>query len=302
MEQFVDDKFFKLTRNLMKMIMFIVGILIVILLVLAMLFKTSESIDVSGILVPENSETVFSLEKEGRIKEIFVQDGDSVKEDQPLIEFEESLWELEKKTLEQKIEILKIQLAVSENEFKKNKSEISKKEIKNIRDEIALNENKLRAIQDYINNDCFHIKTLNAPFDGIIYSLINLSDYDTNSIKAGTKLLSIGDFSSWIIKVKIHETDIMNISEGFQTKIYLTALPYIEHGIFNGKIIKISPTPEITEKGTYYETLISIEDQNFQKFIEEEKIRPGLNANVKIILFEDKIIKIIFQKFFKSVK
>ncbi len=302
MEQFADDKFFKLTRNLMKMIMFIVGILIVILLVLAMLFKTSESIDVSGILVPENSETVFSLEKEGRIKEIFVQDGDSVKEDQPLIEFEESLWELEKKTLEQKIEILKIQLAVSENEFKKNKSEVNKKEIENIRDEIVLNESKLRAIQDYINNDCFHIKTLNAPFDGIIYDLVNLSDYDTNSIKAGTKLLSLGDFSSWIIKVKIHESDIMNISPGFETKIHLNALPYIEHGIFNGKIIKIVPTPEITKEGTFYIGIIRIEDDTLNQFIKQGKIMPGLNANVKIILSEDKIIKILFQKFFKSVK
>ena len=89
-----------------------------------------------------------------------------------------------------------------------------------------------------------------------------------------------------------------------ETKIFITALPYIKFDIFSGELMEISNLPEQdnSSKLTYYKSVVKITDDKFDKYIKQGIIRPGLTAKVKIVIYEDYILYFLLNNFFKKTK
>jgi len=92
----------------------------------------------------------------------------------------------------------------------------------------------------------------------------------------------------WQIEVGIPEADIGKIDPEDPCKIILDDFPKIE---FSGKVIGIEPAETATSGAVYYKTKISLEAKEF-----EEKLNPGMTANVKIIADFRENVLIIPQK------
>ncbi len=110
--------------------------------------------------------------------------------------------------------------------------------------------------------------------------------------------------SEWVAEIEIPETKLTQIKVGMETKIFITALPYIEFDIFSGELIEISnlPIQDKSSKLTYYKGVVKITDDKFDRYIKEGIIRPDLTARVKIIIYEDYIIYFVLNNFFKKTK
>ncbi len=126
----------------------------------------------------------------------------------------------------------------------------------------------------------------------------------SESIDFQGKLVLQETQSEWVVEINVPETKLTRVKVGMETKIFITALPYIEFDIFSGELIEISnlPIQDNSSKLTYYKGSVKITDDKFDKYIKEGIIRPGLTAKVKIIIYEDYIIYFILNNFFKKTK
>jgi multidrug efflux pump subunit AcrA (membrane-fusion protein) len=110
---------------------------------------------------------------------------------------------------------------------------------------------------------------LSAPFSGTVAKL-DVKVGETAS--AGTTVVTIADFSKWIIKTTdLTEIDVVNIKQGQTTKITLDALPDVE---LTGTVDAIGGTYSEKQGDIVYEVTIVLNDTN-------PNLRWGMTAEVK---------------------
>jgi HlyD family secretion protein len=104
-----------------------------------------------------------------------------------------------------------------------------------------------------------------------------------SSYSAGTVILKIANLERMIVKTKINEIDISKIHIGQKVKIKVDAYPYQQ---YFGEIIKIAAMATDFSNVKVFPIEIEIEKV-------DEKLRPGMTANVTIIGEERKDILVI---------
>lgn len=109
---------------------------------------------------------------------------------------------------------------------------------------------------------------LKSPFEG---EVIRLNKKEGEQVQAMI-VISLIPQVSFQIEVDIPETDIGKVDLKDPCKITLDALPEIE---FSGKIMEIDPAESVIQGVVYYKVKASLE-------AEEDKIKPGMTANISI--------------------
>lgn len=112
---------------------------------------------------------------------------------------------------------------------------------------------------------------ITAPIDGTITQVnISLGEQSTSANPA----IQLQSNAKFEINADIAETDIDKIKLGDKTVIDFDA--FTKDKKFNGTVVKIDPSATVIQGVVYYNTKVILESQ-------DEKIKPGMTANVEII-------------------
>ena len=224
----------------------------------------------------------------GKIKKLYVEDGQNIKEDEIIAEIEpdmqqaQSLSRIKSNLQTAEIELKTAQLNfdsdknlydknfISENDWLKTQNELKRAEI-----------NYQSALEQYQLIQEIGIKEENlkitAPVSGTIIQK-NVEEGEmvvsSESYSGGTIILTIADLSKMIILAEINEIDIGKISLSQPVDISIDAFPDID---YKGKITHIAPMAKIGNNNIrVFDIKISIGNLT-------PNIRPGMSANVTII-------------------
>jgi adhesin transport system membrane fusion protein len=119
-----------------------------------------------------------------------------------------------------------------------------------------------------------------APIHGLVKGL---QIHAGNIIQPGGILMDVVPVEDLIIEAKIHATDIGHISIGDPVKIKITTYDYTRFGIITGKLIKLSATTFLDEKGVpFYKGLIELEKSYVGQDSSQNRLLPGMTVQADI--------------------
>lgn len=123
-----------------------------------------------------------------------------------------------------------------------------------------------------------------SPIDGVIISRnVDVGQTVAASLQAPILFLIANDLSKIQVEATIDEVDIGKVKVGQEVTFYVDAYP---DETFNGKISQVRLQPIITQNVVSYEVIIDVAN-------EENKLLPGMTANISIIVDSKKnIVKV----------
>ncbi|HEY5892201.1 MAG TPA: efflux RND transporter periplasmic adaptor subunit [Chthoniobacterales bacterium] len=126
--------------------------------------------------------------------------------------------------------------------------------------------------------------TIYAPIDGIVISRsVDVGQTVAASMTAPVLFSIANDLSKMQIDANVAEADIGAVEVGQKVDFTVDAFPY---RIFHGTVVQIRNSPLTVQNVVTYDTVISVDNPDL-------KLKPGMTANVSIIVAERKdVLKI----------
>jgi HlyD family secretion protein len=248
--------------------------------------------------------TVIELKSEqsGQIKQLFVNAGDRVTRGQPLAVIQQEAaqaqmaaqyradLEREQLTLKEVERQLDRNRALLEKGFlSKQDVETSQKDVETakIRYELARRQLKLalggddRALESYLSHplqsDHLEEFTVTSPVEGSVITIDVEKGETINSVSStvtgGTVLMKLADLSRLVVKTKINEVNIAELSVGQAVEIRLDAIP---GKVYHGTVGLIAPQGVRADNIVTYEVTIPFTDA-------DAGLKPSMTANIDIL-------------------
>ena len=240
----------------------------------------------SGTINPLNTIEVGS-QVGGHAKEIFVDYNTQVKKGDPLMEIDPSILETELKRAQADNKKAQADLNLTSSVYKTNqelyeKRLISKEELddsksKYLAASAAYEQSKasIEITEANLNNT-----TVRSPIDGIVLSK-DISSGE-NVTPNGKTLFTISqELSNMKIDTNVSEADIGKIKQNQEAYFSVDAFP---NETFRGTVSQIRNQPITNNNVVTYNVVVDIENP-------ENKLKPGMTADVKIIVAEKKDVK-----------
>lgn len=211
-------------------------------------------------LEPEGEARVVS-KVSGEVKQIFVEEGDKVKENQILAKLDDDQLKLN-------LEEATARLNKLEKDFKRYKELYDKKIVS------AEAYEQARADYDMQKTKVGQAKlqvgytSIKAPISGVIATRFIKKG---NMLPVNSDCFHISDFDPLHAILHVPEKEMSKLQKNQQAKLTVDALP---DDVFTGKILRISPVVD-PQTGTFKVT-IEVDD-------EEEKLKPGMFSRVRIV-------------------
>jgi HlyD family secretion protein len=242
-----------------------------------------------GRIEPRNEIAVKS-KISGIVKNIYVDVGDEVRTDQPLIEILPNPTPLEFAESKRNMELATIDLEKAAAEYdrlkqlsdfvSKREFDVAENEYKQLTLKLNLAKERLALIEKG------HIKiadreidsTIKSPVAGtVLERRVNPGDpiVPLTSYQAGTELLILADMKTLIFKGTVDEIDVGKIQEGMEAELKIGAIP--DQKII-GKVSKISPKAKRQENATLFDVEIKIIQKG------DKVIRAGYSANADLVI------------------
>lgn len=215
-----------------------------------------------------NESLILRPEITGRIETIAFKEGNLVKKDTTLVQFDASMYRAQ-------VNEAKARVKLSEAEYQRVDKLFKNGSISETQRDSALAQMQINEAQLEQAKVTLKKLTLRAPFTGIV-GLRQFSPGDY--VMAGADMLEIVDIDSMKLDFRIPEIYLPQVAQGQTLSISLSAFP---GEAFEGKVIAISP--QISEQGR--NILIRAILPNADK-----KLRPGLFAKVQLLVKEQEMI------------
>ncbi|MCK4358237.1 MAG: efflux RND transporter periplasmic adaptor subunit [Candidatus Cloacimonetes bacterium] len=224
----------------------------------------------------------------GKIKKLYVEEGQNIKEDEIIAEIEPDMQQAQTLSrIKSNLQTTEIELETAQLNFNSDKKLYEKKFISDndwLKSQNALKKAEISyqsALEQYKLIQEIGITEENlkitAPVSGTIIQK-NVEEGEmvvsSESYSGGTVILTIADLSKMIILAEINEIDIGKISLDQPVDISIDAFPDID---YKGKITHIAPMAKIGKNNIrVFDIKISIENLT-------PNLKPGISANVTII-------------------
>lgn len=193
-----------------------------------------------------DSHTLISSER-GRVKEVLVEQGDEISKGDAICVLENKNIDLDIEKAQYALEGAQLELDILNEQLNRLKEELE---------------------------DLIADSLIEAPINGVVS---NLFIEEGDDIKAGTSIAAVSSDSELVIPVEIDELDIAEVKEGLPAEITLDALG---RQIFEGTVDKIA-IEGINKWGVgSFEVVIRLSESD------SKRIKPGMSANVEIIVSE----------------
>lgn len=246
--------------------------------------RTIEDVlELSGIVAPVISTEVRS-EVTGRIKEVFIEDGDAVTEGQLLIELEKTelqsdVLEAERNYQAQELRVANVlrNLERDQDLFEKgfiNESDFldAETEFKIAEIELQVRQARLDKVREAVN------KTgIRAPHAGIVSNFDLRSGeviIGAESVNSGTRLMVISDPELLYVDSDVNELDVTKVKVGMEAIVRFDALPDAE---FEGEVTRIAAYAQRENNERVFPVRISF-------VAEGSEVKEGISANIKLPL------------------
>jgi HlyD family secretion protein len=243
----------------------------------------------------------ISADIPGRIVELAVREGDTVKRGQLLLELDntqyssgvqqaqaalvaarsrldraETAWRLAQSTYERKKALFERKLlSTQEMDVAENEYATARTERDTAREEIARLQAVLTGARDNLSKT-----TYRSPIDGQIVGLnVEVGEIVITGTmnNPGTQILAVADLSRMQVKADVDETDVVDVQVGQKAKITVDAMPDTS---FTGTVVEVgNSATRATSAGVTGETNYEVKVL-FDHTVPE--IRPGMTADVEI--------------------
>ena len=228
----------------------------------------------------------------GIVKKVYVEVGDNLQAEEPLLEIKPDPTPLEFAETKRNVEIAHVNLEKASNEYNRmqkllNENLVSQKEFdiaeneqKQLQLRLNLAQEKLALIEEGKTKIADRqVDTINkSPVEGtVLERRINEGDpvVPLTSYQAGTELLILADMNNMIFKGTVDEIDVGKLEEGMMAELKIGAIP--DERIL-GRLSKISPKAKREENSTLFDVEIEITQKG------EKIIRAGYSANAELVI------------------
>lgn len=221
----------------------------------------SETVSVSGELVPTEYADL-SFRAIGRVEEVYVKEGESVKTGDPLAVLDRSVQMSQLAAAEVALRIAeeaeklalrnKNDLDPEERRAKKLASEAAREDVRTLRAEMEKS-------------------VIRAPFDGRI-TRVDLRSGETTSI--GVAVCRIARSAGLVVESRVPESDIVKLSVGMEASVTFDALDSSD--LFRAKVVAIDESATIVQDVVSYVV-------TFEVAAIDERLRDGMSADIDVV-------------------
>lgn len=207
------------------------------------------------------AEAVVVAKVGGVVKEIFVEEGDSIKAGQVVAKLDDEQFKLELNSAKSTLEKLS-------NEFQRNQSLFENNIVsKEIYEQTKFEHRTQKAAFDLAELKLNYTE-IRAPISGIVSQrLIKVG----NMVELNQPTFQITDFDPLLAVLHVPEKEMAKLQPGFPANLSADAIPGAE---FKGQILRISP---IVDAGTgTFKVTVEVNDKT-------RKLKPGMFTRVQII-------------------
>jgi HlyD family secretion protein len=239
------------------------------------------SVQVSGDVMPQ-----FQLEVKpevgGKLKELYVQPGDTVKEGQLLVEIDDRDIITEKESAKTEVEGARVQVERMEKNYARSKELFSQKLVsieahQDLESDLAMSKNTLERSERKVQlvEDKLRKTKVSAPSDGTVLTVPVIPGQVTiaaASVNNGTTLMTIANLDKLLVECHVNQVDVSKLRSGQSVKLRAES---IKDGDMTAQIFFIAPIATIKNniKGFTVRALI-------QK--PSTALRPGMTVNLAI--------------------
>ncbi|MEJ6951059.1 efflux RND transporter periplasmic adaptor subunit [Natronospora cellulosivora (SeqCode)] len=209
--------------------------------------------EISGLsrVAPKKEQELY-FEKNGRVREIFVSQGDDVEKGQPLarletgdLEFEYKQASLDLERFELEKERMEFLLGSTVSEYDLRLKEIDYKKLKL----------RVERLKEELDNS-----TIYAPFDGRV---ISLSMREADMVEGFARVMSIADISELELQMNVHSRDLNKILAGQRASVQ------VERGLWIDAEVKHVPSPFSEIAPGQQDLRVRIDFINLEELLEE---------------------------------
>lgn len=262
-----------------------------------------------GNVVPAGSVRSIQHLNGGRVSEVFVQEGDVVKQGDLLVEFDS--FDLKHRIRRSRVQIkgLNDKIASTEKDYrllKKLASEglYSKLNLAEMGRNIAEMKGKIEELRVVIRDSEEELENMRvyAPISGRIFKMEALAKGAVYN--SGQPLLEIVPLEGRLVaEVKISNQDIGHVRTDDMVKLKFETYDFSRYGSMQGRLKSISPTTMESSQGDpYYIGRVEIEKDYLTGSFQETPILPGMTLVAEIQTGSKSIMQYLLKPIFASAK
>lgn len=239
------------------------------------------TVDIAGDLEPIDMLEVKS-EVSAKIKKLYVELGDTVKQGAPLVDLDDKELQTEKATALLEIEGAKLEVDKARADFERDRKLferqlIPEKTLADTRSARDLAENRfdrankrLQTIEERLSKT-----KIAAPMNGVILELPVVEGQvvvAAASVNSGTMIMKMAKLDQLLIKTHVNQVDVARLKAGMNADFTVDSIPGLK---MSGRIDRIAPTATIKNNIKGFQVEIRIEKP-------DERLRPGMTADVVV--------------------
>lgn len=228
----------------------------------------------------------ISANVSGEIKELYVKEGQLVKQGDLLAQLDKVIYDAAVKQAKSYYNSNLAAKRVAENDYKRAKAlykennysesqfDIARLGYEQAESSLAQSQAQLEQAQDNLNKT-----TLQAPIDGMVIGLRKeKGEIVMGSTFQADIIMTIGDLSEMEVEVDVNENDIVRVDINDHVDIEIDAIP---DKVFEGNVTEISQLASTTGSGT--QNAVTNFKVMVKMFTIPQGIRSGMNATVEIL-------------------
>jgi len=247
----------------------------------AVLRDLKSVVPATGEVLPLLSSIVKS-EISGRIIRIAVEEGESIKRGDVMIELDRTSLETRLREAQRSLEAERLRVEKSERNYKRldelfAKKFVGEKDYLDAQTELKLTKLNLEISQARLDDaeEDLSKTSIKAPHDGVI-TLLSVTDGQVisgaTSVSNGTDLITIAQLSELYMEANINEVDVEKLYVGQPTSLRFDAIPDFE---VEGHIDVIAPSARKDGNVRVFPIEVVFE-------VADNRVRPGISATVEV--------------------
>ncbi len=278
-------------------------------LIYSFIARIDEVVVARGELQPLGAKRPIKAPYSGRISQIYVNEGESVKSGQNLIKFDTKVLEEKKFGLNSKLKSLNNSLTINRDildRYKKlfEEGAITRVELLNQMDLVQQIESEISQQDSKINEINIQLTQSNlfSPVDGKIFNLIPYSPGYTSD--NGETLLEVVPFGKLEAKVFLSNTDIGFVKIDMPAEIRVDAFPFTQFGSISGILKSIGDEvlpPDQINPQPRYPVYVRLNKQYLEQNNKKLNLRSGNSVSVNFIVREKPVISLLSDSLEKAI-
>lgn len=273
-------------------------------LALSGVIKYNTTVDAMGMVRPASELQLVESATQGKVKSIEVRENQDIKAGDPIAKVDDVPLKNQRNNLKRQVDQLSSQLAQlgsQINQYRAKNPNSSNiwylfRRYKNLEEQLNTTQSQFYQASQMVDN-----AVVRTPVSGRILKL-ELQSIG-QQVKTGQQVAQILPANtSMLVKARVAVQDIARVQIGHIVQLRISAYPYPDYGILQGKISSISAdaiTPQnssVEPVSPYYEVTIEPEKSFLVKSERYYPLQPGMEVTAKIISKEETFLAFVLRK------